>query len=253
MLGRIALLGAVLILPGCSMHSIELAAGPGQETIVRDGLPALISKKKHVVMLSPKARRLKGNARPTFTVAVLNAGDQPVTLREASVNARQVVAGKSTSLRVYRYDELVSEEQTRQAVAAVGAALSGAGRAMSASNAGYVNTTGNINAYSPHGTPYGSATYTARTYDPLRAQLAQQAANAETQREVADLRAQGEKNLALLQGTILKDNTVMPSEWYGGTVVLDPPKHASDQPARYEVVIEFGGEQHTFSVLHVES
>ena len=156
-------------------------------------------------------------------------------------------------MRVYRYDELVSEEQTPQTVAAVSAELSGAGRAMSASNAGYVNTTGSVNAYGPYGTPYGTATYTARTYDPLRAQLAQQAANAETQREAADLRAQGEKNLALLQGTILKDNTVMPSEWYGGTVVLDPPKRDNNQPARYEVVIEFGGEEHTFSVSHIES
>jgi hypothetical protein len=82
---------------------------------------------------------------------------------------------------------------------------------MSASQAGYVHTTGNINAYGTYGSAYG--TYSATTYDPLRAQLAQQSANAQTANDVAALRQQSEANLVSLQQTMLKDNTILPGEW----------------------------------------
>ena len=153
------------------------------------------------------------------------------------------------ALRVYHYEDLVQEEQTRQAVHAFGAALSGAGRAISASNAGYVNTTGTVNSYGPYGPSYG--TYTATTYDPLRAQLAQQAANAQTREDFANLQAQGEQNLTELQHTILKDNTVMPGEWVGGTIVLEPPQSSGSASKTYSIAVEFGGEQHEFLVSQV--
>jgi hypothetical protein len=214
---------------------------------MRDGLPALISQKKHVVMLRPNTRLVQANARPSFTLVVRNQSKKPETLYESSIVASQSIAGKTAPVRVLRYAELVQEEETRQAIAALGTALSGVGQAMSAANAGHTTTTGSI--YS-HGT---YSTYTAQTYDPVRAQIAQQAAQARTAADFAALQAQGEQNLQILQRTILKDNTVMPGEWYGGSIVLVPPSKADDGGATYVITVSFGGEEHTFSISHVPS
>ena len=239
-----------LLISGCTSQRIDLAAGPGQEAIVRDGVPALVSKKRHLVMLRPNNRLLKGNARPAFTLVVRNMGGSSETLLESKISAQQLLGGKTASVRFLRYDELVKEESDRQTAAAIGATLAGVGRAMSASNAGYVTTNGTVNAYSPYGSSVG--TYSATTYDPLRAQLAQQAANTETEADFANLAAQGERNLAGLQQTILKDNTVMPGEWYGGTIVLEPPERSSSGPTSYSIAVDFGGETHIFQVSQVE-
>lgn len=236
---------------GCAPQRIELTAAPGQESMIRDGMPALISRKQHLVMLRPNKRLVAANARPAFTIAVRNFGNQPVTLYESGVSAQQPLGAKTAAIRVYRYDELVKEEQTRQAVAAVGAALGGFSRAYSASNAGYVNTTGSFNAYGNRGSAYG--TYSATTYDPLRAQLAQNAASAQTASEFAMLQAQGEQNLQALEGSILKDNTVLPGEWYGGVVVLDSPTKPDQGATNYTLHIDFAGEQHVFSISQVAS
>lgn len=177
---------AVLITPlliACASQKIQLSAAPGQEAIVRDGIPSLISKKKNLVMLRPNNQLLKGNARPAFTVAVRNLENKPQTLLEANINAHQTVEGKQTALRVYRYDELVREEHTRQTIQAVGAVLSATARGINAVNAGYVNTTGTVHANGNYGT------YAATTYDPLRAQIAQQNANYETREDIAALQA----------------------------------------------------------------
>lgn len=230
-----------VLLSACASQRIELAAAPGQEAIIRDGVPSLISKKKNIVMLRPNSKLLKGNPRPAFTVAVRNLGPKPETLLEANITARQIIDGKQVAMRVYHYEELVQEEHTRQTVQAIGAALSGTARAMNAANAGYVNTTGTVNGYG----------YTATTYDPLRAQVAQNVANAETANDFAAIQAQGEQNLAQLQNTILKDNTVMPGEWVGGTIVLDHPAYSNGAPKSYVITVDFAGEQHEFQVAQV--
>jgi hypothetical protein len=244
---------ALAALTGCATtEKVELSAGPNQQAIVKDGVPALISPKRHLVMLRPNNRLIKRGSRPAFTLVVKNQGSVPQTLLESSISASQSIDGKVVAVRVHRYDELVEEEQTRQTIAAVGTALSAFGRAMSAADAGYSHTTGTFNTYGSNtGNTYG--TYSATTYDPARAQLAQQAASAQTNREISELRSQGEQNLQRLQQTILKDNTVMPGEWYGGSIVLDPPDIAESGATTYSIVVIFAGEQHTFSVSHTES
>lgn len=242
-----AVCAATLSAAACSQpQTIHLAAAPGQEAIIRDGVPALVSRKKHVVMLRPNSRVIEGSARPAFKIAVTNLGSTPHDLLESSISARQSVDGKSVAVRVHRYDELVQEEKNKQTMAAIGAGLAGVGRAMSAANAGYVTSTGSVNTYGYGGHAYG--TYTATTYDPLRAQIAQQAANEQTDADFEQIRVQGERNLGALQQTILKDNTVLPGEWYGGTVVLDQPAQSGNGPAEYVVSVQFAGELHEFAV-----
>ncbi len=221
---RILILGAGLCcgLTGCAApQKVVLTAAPDQQAIVRNGVPVLASNKKHLVMLRPNSRLMGGNARPAFTLIVRNQGRAPETLQEASIRAWQVIGGKHVVVRVYRYDDLMEEEQTRQKIAAFGVALSGFGRAMSAASAGNVTTTGTVTAQGPYGTTYG--TYSGSTYDPARAQAAQSIASAETRADFERLQAQGEANLQALDTTILKDNTVMPGEWYGGTIILAAP------------------------------
>ena len=236
---------------GCASQQVQLTALPGQEQIVRDGKPALVSRKKHFVMLRPNSKMIKSNSRPAFTLVVRNLGVNPANLLISNIQVRQQINGKQHAVRLYSYEELHSEEKTRQAIAAVGAALSGASRAMSASNAGQVNTAGSFNAYGSHG--YSHGTYSATTYDPLRAQLAQQSAQAATNAEFATLKIEGERNLSRLQQTILKDNTVLAGEWVGGTIVIDQPKNSSNSTASYSIVVGFGGEQHEFLISHVPS
>ncbi len=202
-----------------------------------------------MVMLRPNKAMVPGNERPAFTLAVRNGGVKPENLMISGISASQAVKGKQQQVRLYRYEELVQEEQTRQAWLAFGAALGGVGRAMSASNAGYVTTTGSVQGYGRYGSTYG--TYSATTYDPLRAQIAQQNAAAETEADFAAIRASGEQSLAKLQMTILKDNTVMPGEWIGGTIVLAPPEYADQSPSTsYSVTVNFGGELHEFTIAH---
>ena len=250
MLRLFAAMAASALLVACaSPERVELSAGPNQQSIIRHGVPALISEKKHVVMLRPSTRLVQAGSRPAFTVVVRNNGRSPITLHETSIRAEQAVKGKAVAVRVFRYDELVQEEQNRQTMAAFGAALSGAANVMAASNAGYVNTTGSVTTYGPGGARYG--TYAATTYDPLRAQIAQQNASAQTAANFEQIRADGDANLSRLEATILKDNTVMPGEWSGGTVVLAPPARAEGAAPNYSIVVLFGVEEHTFNVSHV--
>ncbi len=93
---------------GCASQKIALVPAADQEAIVRNGVPALISRKKNLVMLRPNTRLLKGNARPAFTLVVRNLGRSPETLFESSITANQVVAGKASAGRIYTYQGLVS-------------------------------------------------------------------------------------------------------------------------------------------------
>ena len=123
---RILILGAGLCcgLTGCAApQKVVLTAAPDQQAIVRNGVPVLASNKKHLVMLRPNSRLMGGNARPAFTLIVRNQGRAPETLQEASIRAWQVIGGKHVVVRVYRYDDLMEEEQTRQKIAAFGVAL----------------------------------------------------------------------------------------------------------------------------------
>lgn len=244
----VAVLGVAL--GACSTHEIKLAAGAGQEAIVRDGIPALVSRKKHVVMLRPNNVLLKNNPRPAFTVVVRNAGSSPETLLMSEVTATQLRNARREPVKVFRYDELVQEEETRQALQTFGAVLGGVARAMSAANAGQVNTTGTVQTYGPYGPSYG--TFTASTRDPVRAQIAQDAAAAETRADFAAIREQGERNLVALQRTILKDNTVLAGEWIGGTIVLAQPEFPDGKNASYLIRIGFGGEVHEFQVSQLQ-
>ncbi|WP_439360975.1 hypothetical protein [Bradyrhizobium sp. DASA03007] len=59
----------------------------------------------------------------------------------------------------------------------------------------------------------------------------------------------GQRNMAILEQSVIKDNTLMPGEWYGGQLHLAPPV-ASDGggPKTYTVVITVGADRHVIDI-----
>jgi hypothetical protein len=243
---------------GCSSNTrIALSAAPDQESLTRDGVPALVSKHKYVVMLRPASAVIRSSGRPSFVVAVYNPTKAPSELRVSGITARQIDSkNQAANVHVFTYEELIVEVQRKQRWATFAVALGGAANAMAASSAGYTHTTGvysgsTYGTYSGslNGTYTGSTTgiYTATTYDSGRAYAAQQIASAQTAANFAAIQANGQQALDALQNAVLKDNTVMPGEWIGGVVVLDSPTEANGA-ASYSIDVRIGGEIHTFAV-----
>jgi hypothetical protein len=179
-------------------------------------------------------------------------GKAPIEFRTADLKA-ELVSGntKKAGLRIFSYEELVGEVEDQRNTQLVIAALAGAANSFSAANAGYVNTTGRYSAYgSQGGSAYG--TYTATTYDPYRAQLAQQSAANQTADNFAAIEADGERSLEILADTIIKDHTIFPGEWYGGSVVLEAPPKLDDGTIEYRLSVQVGSEAHTFKVAQAQ-
>jgi hypothetical protein len=243
---------------GCASNDrISLVADQTQQALTRDGVPALVSSKRQVVMLRPASAVVQSRGRPTFIVAVYNPGKRPVEFHAAGISAQLNSASGPVSIHVYSYEELVGEVQRKQRWAAFGAALQGVGASMAAANAGYTRTTGlySGNTYGRYsgalnGTYSASTTgtFSATTYDSGRAYVAQQYAAAQTAANFAAIEAQGKQALDSLQDSILKDNTVLPGEWVGGVVVLDAPSKSGDGTATYRIDVSLPGEVHSFVV-----
>jgi hypothetical protein len=183
-----------------------------------------------------------------FAVALRNMKNQNLHFDASQISATRILEdGTIADLKVWSYDELVKEEKNRQTWAAVAAALGGVGRSMDAANAGYSRTTGTFNAYNSYGdSAYG--TYQSTTYNSYQNYTARQLANAQTSAEFAAIRAEGEANLAALQGNIIKNHTLMPGEWYGGTIVLDVPKKSKAGITNYLVSVTVESETHQFQI-----
>jgi hypothetical protein len=88
------------------------ASNPQQQTMMRDGQPALVSRQKNsIVLVRPAARQLQANGRPVFVVGINNLGKQPVDFRVSQVEAVQHVAGSDYDMRVVTYEMLVQERK----------------------------------------------------------------------------------------------------------------------------------------------
>lgn len=245
------LLLSAAISSGCaSTASYQLQAVDGQEVVTRDGQQSLISTKSNVVMLKAAAANGEFGDRPSFVIAAFNAQSTPIDFDPGTISATATGGdGKTSSLRVYTYAELVAEEKRRQNVKLFAAAVGGVARGVQAADAGYSSTTGTYSAHGNYGQrAYG--TYSATTYDQGAAFAAQQHANAMTSMQIAAIQQDGERNLDALGQYTAKRNTTMPGEWYGGVVVFGKPKNAKG-PVIYRIVVPLAGEQHSFNIQKV--
>ena len=147
----VAALLCAAVLGGCvTTETVQFQPKLDQQSITRDGVPGIVSTKKDsIVIARPAARQFQIGGRPVFVLAVYNRGRTPQEFRVSNVTVMQHVNGNDAALKVITYEELVSEERTRQTLAAIGTGLAVAGNAMAASQAGYYHA--NSTVYAPRG------------------------------------------------------------------------------------------------------
>jgi hypothetical protein len=235
----------------CSTSEVvKFQPKPQQEAIVRDGQSALVSRKANsIVIARPATRKFTFGDRPVFALAIYNLSRAPIDFRVADIEAVQMLNGSPARLRVIPYEQLVSEEETRQTIRKIGAGLAVAGNAVSAANAGH--GTFQSTTYTPRGNTY---TTTGSFYDPNAALAAQARASAENAALVADTIETGQRNLAFLERNVIKDNTLFPGEWYGGQLHIQPPvSDTSRGPKRYSLAIVIGNDRHEIDIVQSRS
>jgi hypothetical protein len=235
-LGVVALCAA---LGGCVSTGETVAfraSNPQQQTMMRDGQPALVSRQKNsLVLVRPASRQVRTNGRPVFVVGINNFGKQPVDFRVSEVEATQHVGTSDYGIQIVTFEMLVQEEKNRQVAAAILTGVAGAANAYSASRAGYGSYT----------TPGGR---TGTFYSPTAAAIAQNNAAMQNEAMFAATVETGQRNMAALEQSVIKDNTLMPGQWYGGQLHLAPP---TDQPGgqkTYTIVITVGSDRHVIDV-----
>lgn len=208
---------------------VSFNAGPQQQAVVRDGRNTIMSKKRNsTVVISPASRELASGTRPVFVVGIQNNGKTPQDFRVTNVSAMQLQAGTpSRPMAVVPYEKLVSEERTRQVVGAV-LAVAAAG----------------ANSYAAQ-----SASYTrSGRYSPLAGAINGARADAQNAELIGATVANGELNLAALEQNVIKDNTVMPAEWVGGQLHIEPPASDVAGPKTYVITVPVGEEVHEITV-----
>jgi hypothetical protein len=235
-LGIVAL-GATLT--GCVTNNETVqfrTSNPQQQTMMRDGQPALVSRQKNsVVLIRPASRQLQANGRPVFVVGINNLSNGPLDFRVAEVEANQRVGTSEYPMRVVTFEMLQQEEKNRQVANAIFVGVAGAANSYSASRAGYGSYT----------TPNGrSGTF----YSPTANAIAQNNAAAENEAMFAATVERGQQNMAQLEQSVIKDNTLMPGEWYGGQLHLAPPTDQSGGQKVYSIIILVGGDRHVIEV-----
>lgn len=221
-------LSASLVISGCvTTETTKFTPQPGQDVVIRDGRPAVVSTRaSSKVVVAQISRKTQAGARPAYVVAIQNTGRRPVTLEYGRISATQIKAGRPVKdLHVYTVDELQQEERTAQIVGGLlMVAAAGAGAAVVGAN------TSN---------PYSAAWQSAAIGN---------ATGAATGRMIAE----GEINIAILENVMLKDNTVMPGEIYGGVIQFQGAAYSSHSDERsYRLVIPVGNDMHTFYLSSV--
>src|SRR5579884_2958900 len=103
---RIVLVCAVAALcAGCvTTESVQFQAAAGQQSLVRDGQPAIVSTKKNsIVMARPAARGFQIGGRPVYVLAIYNRTAKPLEFRVSNVRVTQRLNGEEAALKVITY------------------------------------------------------------------------------------------------------------------------------------------------------
>jgi hypothetical protein len=219
------------------------ASNPQQQAMMRDGQPALVSRQKSsVVLVRPASRQLQANGRPVFIVGINNLSRGPIDFRVAQVEVSQKVGASEYPMQVITYEMLAQEEKNRQIASAILVGVAGAANAYGASQAGYGNYSSTTVG------PRGNYQTTGTFYSPTAAAIAQNNAAVQNEAMFAVTIERGQQNMAQLERSVIKDNTLMPGEWYGGQLHLAPPTDQGGGPKTYSIVITVGADRHVIEV-----
>lgn len=245
-------IGAVsfsLLAAGCVSDRVRFNTGPGQTALIRDGKPTVSSVgKQSVVLLSRTGRDIPAGQRVGFVVAIQNRGSAPLDFTVAEVQVEQTFGPGSTSqpLEVLTFEKLQQEERTRQVVSALLVGVAAGANAAAASQAGYYRSNSTI--YTPRGTYIATTT----GYSPAAAAIASANASAQNAAMIDSTIAQGQANMAKLENEYIKDHTLLPGEWYGGTVGIAPPAGDGKQKS-YQIRLRVGSDIHVFDAVQEPS
>jgi hypothetical protein len=239
---------SISMLAGACMTTerASFVASAGQEALIRDGRPAISSVKKgSLVLLSPSKRETAQGQRVGFVLAIQNRTNASVTFLVDEVEVVQTMPdGESRPIAVLKFEQLQREERNRQVAQAILVGLAAGANAAAAANSGYYRS--NTTLYTPRGT------YTATTtgYSPAAAAIASANASAQNNQMIDAAVAQGRANLAKLENEYIKDNTLLPNEWYGGLVGIESPVTDGDHTRKtYQFRIKVGGDVHVINVV----
>ena len=94
-------------------------------------------------------------------------------------------------------------------------------------------------------TPIGR---TGTFYSPTAAAIAQGNAAAQNDAMIAATVETGQRNMAVLEQSVIKDDTLLPGEWYGGQLHLAPPTDQGGGPKIYTIVITVGPDRHVVEI-----
>ena len=177
-----------------------------------------------------------------FVIAIYNRSKAPEDFRVSNVKVTQNLNGNDAQLKVITYEDLVSEEKTRQTFAAIGAGLAVAGNAMAASQAGYFHSNSTVL------TPRGAYQVQTTGYSPAAAAIAQSNANVQNAELVSATIERGQANMAMLEHAVLKDNTLMPGEWYGGQLHIQPLVSQDGPMKLYSISVSVGSDRHEIQI-----
>jgi hypothetical protein len=234
---------AAAALSGCATNEVvRFQPKPDQQALMRDGQAALVSRRKNsIVLVRAASREFQAGERPVFVVGINNLSRGPLEFRLANVQATQIANGQRTQLKVFTYEELVEEERNRQIAEALIVGLAAGANAASASQAGNFRTTTTVVG------PHGPTTFTTTGFNPAAAAAAQTNAAAQNEAMISATIAQGQADLANLEQSIIKDNTLLPGEWYGGQLQLQPLAQ-SDGIKTYKIVLTIGADRHEIDI-----
>lgn len=242
----IAILAFATLCGGCATtETVQFRPKAQQDALIRDGQAALVSRAKNsLVLIRPASRRFTASGRPVYVVGIYNMARTPMDFRMANVQATQNVNGQLAALRVITYEELVSEEQNRQVAAAILTGLAAGANAAAASQSGHYGSQSTV--YTPRGT------YSVHTtgYSPTANAIAQSNAAAQNEAMISSTIEQGRRNLATLERDVIKDNTLLPREWYGGQLHLQPLASDSSPGGRtYSITMLVGADRHEIDIV----
>ena len=93
-------------------------------------------------------------------------------------------------------------------------------------------------------------TYNVHTtgYSPTANAIAQSNAAAQNEAMIGATIERGQQNMAALEGSVLKDNTLLPGEWYGGTLHIAPLVSTDASAKNYTITIQVGADRHDILV-----
>ena len=232
-----------------SDYLLNIVAGTEQNSTYNNGVEQIDDVQPNTVVRIVEPREPTPK-QSSLLVLVLNRGSEPLNFGPENVTIR---FADGSTVAMLEYNELMrrqrKHEKTQRFFMALGAGARGASAGQAGYNSGTYSysgqTTGNYGATPYSATTSGRGTYSG--YDSEASNAAQAQANAETSRDVAQLRSNQQADRGRI-AQVMQTTTVAPGNVFGGIVQFEVPKpiRSSKVPVPVTIEITVRGETHYF-------